>query len=137
MKSNPKFIFQAALGKDIVIAIRVATLVDHSNAPQNIASNLEVSVDDLIKRTMRQIPSFWADDFDAHIDRVKNADPSYPIIVFKGDVIDGAHRLVKAYLSGAKTIQARSIKSLPASERISRAEFEGIEEVQPVEADAE
>jgi hypothetical protein len=43
-----------------------------------------------------------------------NADLSYPIIVTKtGDVLDGAHRIAKAYLQGEQTITAVVIDGYP------------------------
>jgi hypothetical protein len=42
------------------------------------------------------------------------ADLSYPIIMTKaGDVLDGAHRIAKAYLQGERTITAVVIEDYP------------------------
>ena len=44
-----------------------------------------------------------------------NADLSYPIIMTKsGDVLDGAHRIAKAYLSGQQVISAVVLDDWPA-----------------------
>lgn len=43
--------------------------------------------------------------------RIKNADLSYPIILHKNKIVDGYHRLAKAYLEGKKEIKARIIDS--------------------------
>ena len=40
------------------------------------------------------------------IDRIKNADLKYPIILHKNYIVDGVHRLSKAFLDGKKTIKA-------------------------------
>lgn len=40
------------------------------------------------------------------ITRIKNADLKFPIIVGNNFVVDGVHRLTKAYLNGKKTIKA-------------------------------
>ena len=41
-----------------------------------------------------------------HMRRIKHADLKYPIIVYDKFVIDGVHRLTKAYLEKMKTIKA-------------------------------
>ena len=40
------------------------------------------------------------------INRIKEADLSYPIIADSKHIIDGVHRLTKAYLNGNKTLKA-------------------------------
>lgn len=41
-----------------------------------------------------------------HAQRIQNADMSYPIILSEtGVVLDGMHRIAKAYMSGDKTIK--------------------------------
>ena len=43
---------------------------------------------------------------------VLKADYSYPIIIDdKGDIVDGAHRIVHAYIDGVKTIKAVIIRA--------------------------
>jgi hypothetical protein len=43
-----------------------------------------------------------------------SADLSYPIIMIRsGDVLDGAHRIAKAYLQGERTIAAVMIDDYP------------------------
>lgn len=39
------------------------------------------------------------------IERIKNADLKYPIIIVDKHVIDGVHRLTRAYLEGKKKIK--------------------------------
>lgn len=43
--------------------------------------------------------------------RIKNADLSYPIIINKGYVVDGIHRLTKAYIKRLKHIKAYAFPS--------------------------
>lgn len=53
-------------------------------------------------------------------ERANRADLSYPILIsVEGWIIDGAHRLAKAYWSGIKTIKAKTIdiELLKAKER--------------------
>ena len=48
-----------------------------------------------------------------HLERCMNADLSYPILIWNGDIIDGCHRTIKALAKGEKSIKAKSIKNLP------------------------
>jgi hypothetical protein len=48
-----------------------------------------------------------------HIKQIIHADLSHPIIVFKGRVVDGAHRLAKAILQDNATIKAKVLESIP------------------------
>lgn len=45
--------------------------------------------------------------------RVLDADLNYPIIIYRGYVMDGKHRLAKALLQGKKTIKIKIIDKLP------------------------
>jgi hypothetical protein len=50
---------------------------------------------------------------------ILNADLSYPIIVTRtGDVLDGAHRIAKAYLQGSSTIAAFVLDEWPPPDGI-------------------
>ena len=50
-------------------------------------------------------PVLKLSEFAEHVSRVQRADLSYPVILdAKGNLMDGAHRLVKAHTLGAKTI---------------------------------
>lgn len=46
------------------------------------------------------------DKYSDEIKRIKNADLKYPIIIANGFVVDGVHRLTKAYLNKNETIRA-------------------------------
>jgi hypothetical protein len=50
----------------------------------------------------------WAD----HIEKVRNADHSYPILIYKFEMIDGMHRLLKAYINKIDDIYVRVIDKL-------------------------
>ena len=44
---------------------------------------------------------------DEHAHDIVNADMSYPIIVVRGgEIIDGAHRVARAYIEGRESIEA-------------------------------
>jgi hypothetical protein len=59
-----------------------------------------------VKPTVRRVAERARDIF--------GADLSYPIIMTKsGDVLDGAHRIAKAYLEGERTIAAVVIDDYP------------------------
>jgi hypothetical protein len=45
-------------------------------------------------------------DLSIHYNRIKNANLKYPLIVMEDKILDGWHRLVKAYSEGKSTIKA-------------------------------
>jgi disulfide oxidoreductase YuzD len=45
------------------------------------------------------------------IKRIKEANLNYPIIIYNNNIVDGVHRLTKAYLENKKTIKAYIFKS--------------------------
>ena len=49
------------------------------------------------------------------IERVLKADLSKPIIIYRGFVLDGKHRITKSILEKKETIKARFIDELPPS----------------------
>jgi hypothetical protein len=64
-----------------------------------------------VKPTVRRIA--------AHARDIFNADLSYPIIMTRsGDVLDGAHRLARAYIEGRKTIGAFVIDDWPVPDGV-------------------
>ena len=53
-------------------------------------------------------------DFCKHMNRIKDADYSFPIILDNtGFICDGWHRLAKAILDGKKTIKAVRLTTMP------------------------
>lgn len=53
-------------------------------------------------------------DFIYHVNRVNSADEKYPILLDNlGTIADGWHRIVKAILSGKRTIRAIRMESMP------------------------
>lgn len=61
------------------------------------------------------------DDFIYHVQRLKNTDLKYPIILDKyGSVADGYHRICKAILLGRKTISAIRLEEMPDPDRIEK-----------------
>lgn len=49
-----------------------------------------------------------------HIAKVLNADYiAYPIITVKGTVVDGMHRLTKAFIDGVENIEVKNFEELP------------------------
>jgi hypothetical protein len=54
-----------------------------------------------------------------HMNSVNNADLNYPIILDEdGEIMDGRHRIMKAMLTGAKTIKAVRFEDNPSPCRI-------------------
>jgi hypothetical protein len=57
------------------------------------------------------------DTHDEEMERVKNADLSYPIILTPdGHICDGCHRTLKVYLSGHKMINAVQLQEMPPAD---------------------
>lgn len=55
-------------------------------------------------------------EFSKHIDQVRTADYSHPIIrTSDGELFDGLHRIVHAYFDGVAEIPARTFDALPES----------------------
>lgn len=48
-----------------------------------------------------------------HIERCLEADLTYPILIWDGEIIDGTHRTVKALAQNKKTIMAKIITNIP------------------------
>jgi hypothetical protein len=48
-----------------------------------------------------------------HIERCLEANLSYPILIWDGEVIDGTHRTIKALAQSKKTIKAKIITNIP------------------------
>ncbi len=48
-----------------------------------------------------------------HTKRVEGADLAHPILIYKDEVIDGMHRLVKALSEGRPSILAKHFEALP------------------------
>ncbi len=54
------------------------------------------------------------ESFMGHVERVNNADLSYPIILSPGNsVLDGKHRLIKALIEKRETIKAVRLGRMP------------------------
>jgi len=57
--------------------------------------------------------------FAAHCARVRDADLNYPIILSPmGDVMDGMHRIVRAFLEGRDSVPGVTLAELPEPDRI-------------------
>lgn len=67
-----------------------------------------------------EIPASFQEDWywgqthpSEHIERCLEADLSYPILIWDGEIIDGTHRTVKALAQSKKTIKAKIITNIP------------------------
>lgn len=92
----------------------------------------DLPVIDVPLRDIRELDeSYWFDATDQpatcravadHMRLVETADLSYPILLCaEGRVMDGMHRVVKAYLSGHSTIAARQLRETPSPDHIDVA----------------
>lgn len=53
-------------------------------------------------------------EWSKHIDEIKKADyKNHPIILIGDTVVDGMHRLTKAWIDGVDKVKVRRFKSLP------------------------
>ncbi len=72
-----------------------------------------------IVQAYRQTPDFTEiiknhPEWEREIEKIKRADyQTYPIILVGGKIVDGIHRLAKAWIDGANTINAKVFKELP------------------------
>ena len=48
-----------------------------------------------------------------HIRQIEKADYSYPIILYKGSIIDGMHRLAKAVIENQTMIKIKNLEEIP------------------------
>jgi ParB-like chromosome segregation protein Spo0J len=48
-----------------------------------------------------------------YINECKSVDLKYPILLYRGVIMDGKHRFTKALLEGKKTIKAKILTELP------------------------
>jgi hypothetical protein len=61
---------------------------------------------------------YWGDSsLDDHIRRALNADFSYPILVWDGQIVDGAHRCCLSLAAGVSSIKAYNIINMPPYDR--------------------
>ena len=73
----------------------------------------EKSVNDLVKRNRNEDPWTWEGkltfgDYIDHYDRALEADLSYPLILSpEGQILDGNHRLLKAYVEKKDKIKVQ------------------------------
>ena len=63
------------------------------------------------------------EDFIHHMNRCKEADLQYPILLDDyGDVADGRHRMCKAILEGHRTIKTIRLETMPPHDRVVKKE---------------
>ena len=54
-------------------------------------------------------------DFIDEMKRVSECDLKYPILIYRGFIMDGKHRVAKALLENKKTIKVKFLEDLPLS----------------------
>jgi hypothetical protein len=70
------------------------------------------------------LPPNWG-AFAEHCRRAMSADLSFPVILGPtGDVMDGMHRIVRAYVEGKETVAGVVLENVPAPDRIRPLESE-------------
>lgn len=85
--------------KHPILKVNVNDYIDMLEYPSwgNPEKNIMYSAKDVLKN-----PEKYSNDYK----RIINADLSYPIIISNNEIIDGIHRLTKAYLKNKKKIKA-------------------------------
>lgn len=68
----------------------------------------------LFKDSINIIQNLWKSEINEHLDRVKEENLNYPVIMYNGKIVDGVHRVVKAYLTGQIQVKVKHLKELPA-----------------------
>ena len=99
---------------------KLAALIQPQQVP---ISRFKDKIDMWLRRDTRNfssakgIVSLYLDDFD----RIRNADMKYPIILMSNGVfiMDGMHRLMKAWLSGASTVTVAQFKTDPEPDKVT------------------
>lgn len=93
------------------------------NGKTYIVSNLihiaeDIKVEDVDIRTINKYDELLNRDYDTvdlvnKIKQIQEVDLSYPILIYRGFVMDGKHRVAKALLEGKKTIKVKYLEELP------------------------
>ena len=55
-----------------------------------------------------------------HINKIKNSDYSFPLIAYRGRIIDGMHRLAKAVLENQTSIRVIDLEEIPQEALMER-----------------
>lgn len=71
------------------------------------------NTDDLFEQILPHVQETWGEELGDHLKRVSWADTGYDLISHDGFLADGFHRIVKAKLTGIKTLRVKFIKELP------------------------
>ncbi len=66
-------------------------------------------------------------NWENRIRRIQMADYSHPILIYKGVIIDGLHRILHARIDGKETVLAHNLDSLPADAFVSDEFMQGLE----------
>ena len=76
--------------------------------------NIETKqVDDLFETILPLIRDTWEVELGDHLKRIGWADPSCNVISYRGNIVDGHHRIVRAKLLGLKELKVIHLESLP------------------------
>ena len=69
----------------------------------------------------------WHEEMANHLKRVANADPSFPIIIYRDEkthedkIVDGFHRIIRATLMGIDKLEVKRIHRLPELKFLPRS----------------
>jgi len=96
---------------------KVKDLLELANDEENfIIGWLDTSY--LFNDSIALIQKLWKQEINEHFDRIKETSLNYPIIMYNGEIVEGLHRVVKAYLSGQGQVKVKHLKDLPEIKKL-------------------
>lgn len=72
----------------------------------------------LFKDSIFLIQNLWKTELNDHLDLVKAENHNLPVIMYNGKIVEGLHRVVKAYLSGQAQVKVKHLKDLPEIKKL-------------------
>lgn len=99
--------------KNNVYGVYIEDLIRCSKDPEYILSISYKPVNTLFAQIKILAMSLWGNNHEDHFVRVCVADTQYPIIMYKGFVVDGMHRVVKAFVMGQESLRTIELKKMP------------------------
>lgn len=109
---NPEYVVVGNDRSNLKV-IYIEDLINYSQDSKNVLSVGKMQVADLISQALPTTRSIWRFDFSDQLERMSKVDLNQPILLHKGKLIDGCHRIVTAYLLGFRDLEVINLKSLP------------------------
>ncbi len=74
---------------------------------------LVIASTEKLKWSVEPAIQLWSDDILYHLERVRNASLNYPPLIYNSQVVDGVHRIVKAYSLNVDMMEILQVDSTP------------------------